>query len=88
MKCCVQRIDDCLSVVRAGARAGLTLEAPLAEAGPTSGRRWNPWETASIRAVDMVGIGPLRVWVWRFRRPRFPSPEAVRTACRWAVSRP
>ena len=36
------------------------MEAPLAEADPTPGRRWNPWEIAPIHGVDNAGIGLLR----------------------------
>ena len=46
------------------------MEAPLAEADPTPGRRWNAWEIAPIHGVDTAGIGLLRIRVWRFRRPR------------------
>ena len=48
-------------------------EARLAEADPTPGRCWNPWETARIHGVDTAGISLLRVRVWRFRRPRIPG---------------
>ena len=49
------------------------MEARLAEADPTPGRCWNPWETARIHGVDTAGIDLLRVRVWRFRRPRIPG---------------
>ena len=45
------------------------------------GRRWTPWETASIRAVDTVGIGLLRVWYGDSTDPRFPAAQAIRRAC-------
>ena len=31
--------------------------ASLAEADPTPGRRWNPWETTAIQEVDTAQIG-------------------------------
>ena len=40
------------------------MEVSLADVGPCPGRRWMPWETASIRAVDTAAIGPLRVESW------------------------
>ena len=42
---------------------------PLAEPDAASGRRWKSWETVSIRAVDTVGIEPLRLRVWRLFGP-------------------
>ena len=42
------------------------MEAPLAEADPAPGRRWNPWEIAPIHGVDRAGSGLLCVRVWRF----------------------
>ena len=63
------------------------MEATLAEAGSHPGRRWKPWETASIRAVDTAGIGPLRVQSWRFRRPKIPAAWGWLTPLR-CVSQP
>ena len=37
------------------------MEVPSPEADPHPGRRWNPWEIASIHAVDSARSGPLRV---------------------------
>ena len=61
------------------------MEARLAEADPTPGRCWNPWETARIHGVDTAGIDLLRVRVWRFRRPEIPAavgrPARLPGAC-------
>ena len=63
------------------------MEAPLAEADPAPGRRWNPWEIAPIHGVDRAGSGLLCVRVWRFRRPRIPGAGSDLTPLR-CVSQP
>ena len=63
-------------------------EVPLAAAGSHPGRRWTPSETASLRAVDTVGIGLLRVRYGDSADPRFPPPQAVWRARRGAVWHP
>ena len=50
------------------------MEASLAEADPTPGRRWNPWETTAIQEIDTAPIGLLRVRYGDFVDPRFPQP--------------
>ena len=64
------------------------MEAPLAEADPAPGRRWNPWEIVLIQAVDTARTGPLRVRYGDSVVPRFLLPEPVRRACRGAVWHP
>lgn len=66
----------------------VVMEAGLAAADPYPGRRWNPWEFATIWAVDTVGIGLLRVRYGDAADPRFPAPRAVRRARPGAGSRP
>ena len=50
------------------------MEAPLAEADPAPGRRWNPWEIVLIQAVDTARTGLLRVRYGDSVVPRFLPP--------------
>ena len=49
---------------------------PLTEAGPPSGRRWNPWDNPFFLAVDTAGIGPLTVGYGDSDDPGLPPSGA------------
>ena len=61
--------NDRNSTIRVGGspRALLeAMEAPLAEADPHPGRRWDTWDIPVLPVVDIARIGLLNVRVWRF----------------------